>query len=118
MHQPSDKDIFIDLLSDWGFKYIFWKPANKDLLIHLINTLLQGKSVIKDLRYMNVEKPGNHEGGRSSSLDLYCTTDTNEHIVIEVQRHGDEGFVPRSLFYATHILQEQAEKGNKWQFSF
>ena len=118
MHQPSDKDLFIDLLSDWGFKYIFWKPANKDLLIHLINTLLSGKTVIKDLNYMNVEKPGKKEGGRASSLDLYCTTEANEHIVIEIQRHGDEGFIPRSLFYATHVLHEQAEKGDHWQYNF
>jgi len=118
MHKPSIEDKFIDLLSDWGFKWVFWKPANKDLLIHLINTLLKGKTVIKDLRHMNVEKPGKREDGRGSSLDLYCTTDTQEHIVIEIQRLGDEGFVPRSVFYATHVLQEQDQKGKQWQFKY
>ena len=73
---------------------------------------------MKDLQYMNVEKPGKKIDGRASSLDLYCTTDTNEHIVIEIQRHGDEGFIPRSLFYATHVLHEQAEKGDQWEYDF
>ncbi|MEM0952488.1 MAG: PD-(D/E)XK nuclease family transposase, partial [Cyanobacteria bacterium P01_H01_bin.74] len=94
MHNPSDKDRFVDLLSDWAFKFIFWNTDNKDLLIHLINTLLKGKTVIKDLRQMNVEKPSKIEDGRGSTLDLYCTTDTDEHIVIEIQRSTDSGFVP------------------------
>jgi len=118
MHNPSLEDLFVDLLSDWGFKYIFWNPANDDLLIHLINTLLKGKTTIKALQHMNVEKPGKKEDGRASALDLYCTTNTDEHIIIEIQRSVDEGFVPRSLFYATHVLQEQAQKGEKWKYDF
>jgi len=102
MHTPTENDRFIHLLSDWGFKWIFWKEANKDLLIHLINTLLAGKTVIKDLQFLNIEKPSSSQDNRAALLDLYCQTDTDEHIVIEVQHLIDEGFIPRSVFYATH----------------
>jgi len=118
MHQPSIQDLFVDLLSDWGFKWVFWKPANKELLIHLINTLLNGKTVIKDLRYMNVEKVRKHEESRAAFLDLYCITEQDENIIIEVQRLPDAGFIPRSVFYASHVLQEQSEQGKDWQFKF
>ena len=49
---------YISLLTDFGFKRIFGTAKNKDLLICFLNSLFNGKQVVKDVSYLNPEHVG------------------------------------------------------------
>ena len=49
---------YISLLTDFGFKRIFGTAPNKDLLINFLNSLFDGRKVIKSLQYSNAEHVG------------------------------------------------------------
>ena len=40
---------FINPFTDWGFKHIFGREVDKDILIEFLNDLLAGEHVITDL---------------------------------------------------------------------
>ena len=46
---------YISLLTDFGFKRIFGTAMNKDLLICFLNSLFNGRQVVKDVKYLNPE---------------------------------------------------------------
>ena len=56
MRQIEDR--YISLLTDFGFKRIFGTAPNKELLICFLNSLFDGKQVIKDVKYLNNEHLG------------------------------------------------------------
>ena len=47
---------FINTFTDFGFKHIFCREMNKDILIEFLNDLLKGEHTIMDLRIMNNEQ--------------------------------------------------------------
>ena len=51
---------YISLLTDFGFKRIFGTAMNKDLIICFLNSLFNGRQVVKDVSYLNPE----HVGGK------------------------------------------------------
>ncbi len=57
---------YISLLTDFGFKRIFGTAMNKDLLICFLNSLFNGRQVVKDVSYLNPEHVG-EKTARSSS---------------------------------------------------
>ena len=56
MRQIEDR--YISLLTDFGFKRIFGTVPNKELLICFLNSLFDGKQVVKDVKYLNSEYLG------------------------------------------------------------
>ena len=56
MRQVEER--YISLLTDFGFKRIFGTAINKDLLICFLNSLFDGKQVVKDVSYLNPEHVG------------------------------------------------------------
>ena len=49
---------YISLLTDFGFKRIFGTAPNKDLLINFLNSLFDGRKVIKDInQHLHVNMP-------------------------------------------------------------
>ena len=47
---------FINPFTDFGFKHIFGREMDKDILIEFLNDLLEGEHTITDLRIMNNER--------------------------------------------------------------
>ena len=82
---PFKHSRYIDILSDFGFKYVFGSEPNKDLLIHFLNEIFKGKKCISDIQYSKTEFHG--ESGREGVVifDLLCTGDNGEMFIIEVQ---------------------------------
>ena len=54
---------FINPFTDFGFKHIFGREMDKDILIEFLNDLLEGEHTIKDLRIMNNERLPETEQG-------------------------------------------------------
>ena len=105
-------EVFIDPSTDWGFKRIF---GDKELLINFLNSLLEGERVITNLRYLNNEREGEQTEFRKVIYDLYCETDTGEHIIVEMQKRRQDNFKDRALFYSARSIYEQGQQG-QWNF--
>ena len=107
---------FINPFTDFGFKKIFGQEINKDLLIEFLNDLLVGERFITDLRFLNNEQLPGYEEERTAIYDIYCTTDTGEHIIVEMQNRRQVNFRDRALFYVSRAITGQAERGCDWQY--
>ena len=107
---------YISLLTDFGFKRIFGTAMNKDLLICFLNSLFNGRQVVKDVSYLNPEHVGDVYTDRKAIFDVYCEGENGEKFIVEMQNAYQAYFKDRSLFYSTFPIREQAPKGNDWDF--
>ena len=110
------KDKYINPLTDFGFKRIFGTEKNKDLLIDFLNQILPVHHQILDLTYGKNEHLGETSTDRKAIFDIFCKSKSGEFFIIELQRSKQEYFRDRSIYYSTHTIQSQAQKGNKWDF--
>lgn len=102
---------YINPFTDWGFKQIFGQEANKEIIIFFLNELLKGERVIKDLTFLDKERLGDHDYDRNLIYDVYCLTDTGEHIIVEMQNRQQAYFIDRSLYYVSKAIVSQPKKG-------
>ncbi|MFN7327265.1 MAG: Rpn family recombination-promoting nuclease/putative transposase [Chitinophagales bacterium] len=109
------KERYMNPFTDFGFKKLFGSEANKDLLIHFLNSLLPPQHQIIDLSYTPNERLGSLELDRRAIFDLYCTGSNGDRFIVELQKAKQNYFKDRSVFYASFPIQEQAKKGN-WNF--
>ena len=107
---------YISLLTDFGFKRIFGTAMNKDLLICFLNSLFNGRQVVKDVKYLNPENVGDIYTDRKAIFDVYCEGENGEKFIVEMQNAYQTYFKDRALFYSTFPIREQAPKGNEWDF--
>ena len=99
---------YISLLTDFGFQRIFGTAINKDLLICFLNSLFDGKQVVKDVSYLNPEHVGDVYTDRKAIFDVYCEGENGEKFIVEMQNAYQTYFKDRSLFYSTFPIREQA----------
>ena len=114
MRQSEER--YISLLTDFGFKRIFGTALNKELLICFLNSLFNGKQVVKDVMYLNSEHVGDVYTDRKAIFDVYCEGENGEKFIVEMQNAYQTYFKDRSLFYSTFPIREQAPKGSEWDF--
>ena len=109
---------FINPFTDYGFKKIFGQEVSKELLIEFLNDLLEGERVITDLTFLNNEQLPIYPGERIAIYDIFCTTDTGEKIIVEMQNRSQVYFKERALYYLSHAIvrQELNKKGGKCFF--
>ena len=86
--------MFIDPLSDFGFKRLLGTERNKEITIHLLNTLIgEDTGLITDITFIESEMVGFLPGKRKVRLDIHCKTQNSDHVIIEMQREGQRYFV-------------------------
>jgi predicted transposase/invertase (TIGR01784 family) len=115
MDMQHTGEVYINPLTDFGFKRIFGTAMNKDLLISFLNALFDGEEVIKDVSYRNGENFGANEVERKAIFDVYCQTADGSRIIVEMQNVYQEFYKDRSIYYSTFPIAEQAQKG-KWDY--
>ena len=113
-YRPEER--YISLLTDFGFKRIFGSAPNKDLLICFLNSLFNGRQVVKDVKYLNPENVGDIYTDRRAIFDVYCEGENGEKFIVEMQNAYQTYFKDRALFYSTFPIREQAPKGSEWDF--
>ena len=107
---------FINPFTDVGFKKICGQEVSKGLLIDFLNDLLVGERSIKDITFLDKELLPEYMGDRGVIYDIYCTTEAGEHIIVEMQNRQQTNFKERALFYLSHTITRQGEKGARWEF--
>ena len=107
---------YINFYTDFAFKKLFGTEVNKELLISFLNSIFEGREVIKDLHYLNSERLGTLEKDRRAVFDVYCENEKGERFIVEMQKGEQQFFKERSLFYTTFPIREQAERGGDWTY--
>ena len=107
--------IYVNPYTDFGFKMLFGSEINKELLISFVNSLLGGREVIRDLKYLNTEHLGTSERDRRAVFDVYCENERGEKILVEMQRGEQQFFKDRSIYYSTFPIREQGLRG-EWDY--
>ena len=108
------KDLrYIDILSDFGWKYYFGREENKINLIHFLNSLLEGEHVIADLTYGNVEEDGEGANERRVIFDLRCIGEGGEIFLVEMQLQNQEFFFDRAVSYTSRTISREVKRGKK-----
>jgi predicted transposase/invertase (TIGR01784 family) len=80
-----------------------------------LNEILPEKHRITDLTYAKNEQTGLREDSRNAIFDLFCTSQSGEQFIVEMQKAKQNYFRDRSVFYTSFPIQEQAQKG-EWNY--
>jgi len=115
MRTPHDAR-YINPYTDFGFKKLFGTEFNKELLADFLNALFEGEQVITDIHYLNSEHLGANQESRRAIFDVYCENTKGEKFIVEMQNVFQQFYKDRSVYYATFPIQEQADKGDQWDF--
>jgi predicted transposase/invertase (TIGR01784 family) len=108
---------YINPYTDFGFKKLFGEEASKDLLADFLNTLLPERHQIHTLEFRNPELLGPAAEDRRAVFDIYCENDKKEQFIVEMQKAEQENFKDRALYYVSHPIRAQGQKGKKWNFN-
>ena len=103
---------YINVLTDYGFKKVF---GDKEVMTAFLTDLLQPKSPIQDITFLDKEHDGMAEYERGVIYDLLCQTEDGEEFIVEMQNRNQAQFSDRIIYYLS--LSSQGEKGNvAWDF--
>lgn len=111
---PLDKE-FIRLLTDFGFKRIFGTKEHSGILIKFLNALFEGEMRISNVEFRDKEILPDRITGKKVMYDIYCTTDDNRHLIVEMQQEESENFADRILFYVSKAIVNQGVKGIEYE---
>ena len=108
----TSSQIYVNPLTDAGFKALLCDPANKRDLIALLNAFLPAWRRVSDLEYATTEMPGVTLSNKASRVDLRCTGAEGEEFIVEVQRSPQPHFFRRCVYYASRIYALGSERGD------
>jgi len=109
-----EEPMYISPLSDFGFKRIF---GDKEIMIAFLMDLLQPKSPIEDVIFLDKEMSPEHEIFKGVIYDLRCKTKDGEEFIVEMQNKFQENFPDRILYYLSRSISSQGIKGdNLWNY--
>jgi predicted transposase/invertase (TIGR01784 family) len=111
----SLKEKYINPFTDFGFKRIFGEEPNKDILIDFLNALFSNDLQINELTFKSPYKTSRTKEERKAVFDLYCITNDNKRVIIEMQKAKQKYFKDRSVYYSTFPIIEQAQTGD-WDY--
>ena len=108
--------IFINPLTDFGFKYLFGKESNKDFAISFLNALFPEDGRIVDLTYIDKENVGENKVDRGYIYDVHCVTESGKSFIVEMQNRYQTYFKDRALYYVAGNFYQQAKRGRVWDY--
>ena len=105
---------YINVLTDYGFKKVF---GDKEVMTAFLTDLLQPKSPIHAITFLDKEHDGMAEYERGVIYDLLCQTEDGEEFIVEMQNRNQAQFSDRIIYYLSRSFSSQGEKGNvAWDF--
>lgn len=104
---------FINPLTDIGFKRIF---GDKQIMLSFLNSLFEGEFVIKDIEYLDKEQEALPGDERNIIYDLFCKTDTDMELIVEMQSRSQLFYRDRIIYYLSRAIAGQGMKGDKWNY--
>ncbi|MDE6697694.1 MAG: Rpn family recombination-promoting nuclease/putative transposase, partial [Muribaculaceae bacterium] len=109
----ENKELFMNLRTDFAFKRLFGNPKYSHLLLRLLNSIFQDKMISK-VEFKNKEVLPPDKEGKKLIYDVYFTTQDNEHFILEMQNLYEPYFENRAILYTLKGLTEQVKKGGEY----
>ena len=97
---------YANILFDDAFKVVVCSPEHESLLIRIIELLVPGKSISR-LKFRDKENHGLSVSDKITTFDVYCTGDTGEQFIVEMQFSAQHNYADRMLCYATYPIRSQ-----------
>ncbi len=107
----TDDQIFIPIISDYGFKATFGNETNTLFLRKALQALIKSEVAIKDVKFDKNTFEGITQDGRSGIFDLACTDENDNQFIVEMQYGDAPYFVQRMKFYALHKFNAMVKRG-------
>jgi predicted transposase/invertase (TIGR01784 family) len=107
----TNDQIFIPIISDYGFKATFGNEANTLFLRKALQALIKSEALIKEVKFDKNTFEGITQDGRSGIFDLACTDENENHFIVEMQYGDAPYFVQRMKFYALHKFNAMVKRG-------
>ena len=105
---------YLNPLTDYGFKKVF---GEKDIMMAFLTDLLNPKSPIEDIVFIDKDLVADSEENRGVIYDLRCKTEDGSEFIVEMQNKGQLNFSDRILFYLSRSISSQERKGNStWNY--
>lgn len=101
----NSKDLMLPSV-DFVFCLLFGTEKNKDRLISLLNSILNGKPHIKDVIIDPTEYKKTYNEGRAIRLDIKATTDNGTIINVEMQCVDTKYIIHRAELYNAMLLRD------------
>ena len=113
--EASDKQRFVNLMSDAGFKIVYADKGNKGLLIELINHFLPEGVIVKDIvKYLDREQTPVAIEGKRTLLDLVCEDSNGSIISVEIQKGNYAAFFERCVYYGAGHYHGELSSGDTY----
>ena len=112
----TDDQIFIPIISDYGFKATFGNEANTLFLRRALQALIKSDTPIKEVKFDKNTFEGITQDGRGGIFDLACTDENDNQFIVEMQYGDAPYFVQRMKFYALHKFNAMVKRG-KFDYS-
>ena len=98
---------YLNLTSDWAFKYLFRK--HKDLLLMLLRDIIN--EPIEELEYRDSELVRLFAKDKKVIFDLLCTTSDGREFIVEMQKDYRSDQRDRMMFYGASLIRDQLKAG-------
>ena len=100
--------------NDFVFKTIFGQEDSKICLISLLNAILDGNPVIKDVTILNPDLPRYDQLAKDSRLDIAAQTDDGTIVNVEIQCVDTGDLESRSIVYASKLITKYTLAGQSY----
>lgn len=107
----TEDQIFIPIISDYGFKATFGNESNTLFLRRALQAFIKSDVPIKEVKFDKNTFEGITHDGRSGIFDLACTDENDNHFIVEMQYGEAPYFVQRMKFYALHKFNAMVKRG-------
>ncbi|MBO5804628.1 MAG: Rpn family recombination-promoting nuclease/putative transposase, partial [Bacteroidales bacterium] len=111
--ESLEKQRYVDIMSNSGFKAVFGDQENKPVLIDFLNAVLPRGRKVKDLTYTTTEIEGITSQNKSIKLDLRCEDEDGTSFIIEMQKYDQENFFKRCVSYSSKVYDIKNTKGDR-----
>jgi predicted transposase/invertase (TIGR01784 family) len=98
---------------DWAIKNLLRNKANFDILEGFLSELLQTKVTIETL--LESESNKNDKDDRSNRVDLLVLTESQGHVIIEVQASMEWDYLSRILYGTSKAVTEYIQAGQPYR---
>ena len=104
----------INLLTDFGFKRMFGTEQYKKNLIGFLNAFIKPYfGPVTDINYRNTEQLGLLPNEKRLIFDVYCETQKDDKVLVEMQKASQEFLKDRLIAYSARTISNSLVKGDR-----
>ena len=116
--RPEGLRLYVDPLSDIGFKIIF---GRENVMRAFLNDLIQPKSPIEHVTFLDKEQKAGFLDGRGIIYDMRCKTEDGSEFIVEMQKRTMPNMMDRIIYYMSRSISGQGSKdkldlGSEWDY--